>query len=64
MTIAKTIFNQISQQEFSYGDTLSIILEHNGKSLTSLPNEDFMFSDNSILRVTNKEVKLLEMLNE
>lgn len=64
MTIAKKIYEQLSEHHFSYGDTLSMILDNSGKPISNLPNEDFLFSDNSVLRVTNTGVKLLEMLNE
>lgn len=62
MNTAKQIYNQLKQTPFSYGETLSTILENNGKSLSQLPNEDFMFPDNSILRVTNKGIQILEYL--
>lgn len=64
MNTAKTIFNQLNNLQFSYGETLSLILEHNGKPISQLPTEDFVFPDNSVLRVTNNGIKILELLQE
>lgn len=64
MTTSKTLYNTLSTKPFSYGETVSVIIEHNGKSISTLPNEDFVFPDNSVLRVTNNGVQLLEFLQE
>lgn len=64
MSIASNIYSQLNETPFSYGNTLSMILENQGKSVSHLPVEDFVFPDSSILRVTNSEIKLLEMLTE
>lgn len=64
MSIATNIYNQLSNLPFSYGTSISVILENNGKSLSNLPNEDFVFSDSSILRVTNSGIELLEVILE
>lgn len=64
MTKAKTLYESLSTQPFSYGEFLSTILENQGKSISTLPNEDFVFPDNSVLRLTNSGIKLLEFLQE
>lgn len=62
MNTSKKIYEQLNEQTFSYGEALSLIFENGGKSISSLPEEDFVFPDNSIIRVTNNGVKLLEFL--
>jgi hypothetical protein len=62
--ISKTLYEQLKTQPFSYGEFLSTILEHQGKPISTLPNEDFLFPDNSILRLTNNNIQLLEFLQE
>lgn len=62
MSKAKQIYNSLQTKTFSYGESVSVILEHQGKPISSLPNEDFVFPDNSVLRVTNTGVRLLEFL--
>lgn len=70
MTKAKELYESLSTKPFSYGEFLSVILEHQGKAISTLPgnsflvNEDFVFPDQSILRLTNSGVKLLEFLQE
>lgn len=64
MSIANQIYSQLEDSPFSYGSSLSLILEKNGKAISNLPNEDFVFSDNSILRLTNNNIQLLELLEE
>jgi hypothetical protein len=49
---------------FSYGEYLSAILEHRGRPISGLPNEDFVFPDHSVLRLTNSGIQLLEFLQE
>ena len=62
--IAKTLYETLNTKPFSYGEFLSTILEHNGKPISPLPNEDFVFPDNSILRLTNNNIQILEFLQE
>ena len=64
MNTSKLIYEKLSHQEFSYGEAMSIIQENQGKPLSTLPNEDFIFPDNSVLRVTNQGIQLLEFLQE
>ena len=64
MSISKSLYESLSTKPFSYGEFLSTILENQGKPISSLPNEDFVFPDNSILRLTNNQIKLLEFLQE
>lgn len=64
MSTSKTLYEQLYNKPFSYGEVLSVILEHSGKSISSLPKEDFVFPDNSILRLTNQGIELLEFLQE
>ena len=64
MSIANNLYNKLNVNEFSYGETVSMILENKGKSISSLPNEDFIFEDNSVLRVTNSGVRVLEFLQD
>ena len=64
MSIANNLYDKLKLTEFSYGETVSMILENKGKSISSLPNEDFIFEDNSVLRVTNSGVRVLEFLQE
>lgn len=64
MSIANNLYNQLNVKDFSYGETVSTILENKGKSISSLPNEDFIFEDNSVLRVTNSGIRVLEFLQD
>jgi hypothetical protein len=63
-TTASKIYNQYNDHTFSYGEVLSIILENNGKGISSLPNEDFLFPDKSVIRITNNGMQLMEFLQE
>ncbi len=62
MSINKTIYENLSAKPFSYGEALSVILENNGKPISSLPEEDFVFPDNSVIRLTNNGIRLMEFL--
>ena len=64
MTISESIYNTLSNDQFSYGTALSKILEYNGKPISSLPNEDFVFPDHSIIRLTNNGIKIMNLLQE
>lgn len=64
MSVAKNLYERLINQPFSYGETVSTILENKGKSISSLPTEDFIFEDNSVLRVTNSGIRVLEFLQE
>lgn len=64
MNISNKLYSKITNKPFSYGETISTILEHQGKPISSLPNEDFVFPDNSVIRVTNNGVQLMEFLQE
>ena len=64
MTIAKSLLESLNNKPFSYGETISYIIDNKGKAISSLPNEDFVFPDNSTLRVTNTGIQLLEFLQE
>lgn len=64
MKTSNILFEQLSQQQFSYGEAISLILEYQGKPISSLPNEDFIFPDNSVIRVTNNGIQLMEFLQE
>lgn len=64
MSIANNLYNKLNVKDFSYGETVSTILENKGKSISSLPNEDFIFEDNSVLRVTNSGIRVLEFLQD
>jgi hypothetical protein len=64
MSVARDLYTKFQNKPFSYGETLNVILEHEGKAITSLPNEDFIFPDKSILRVTNNNIQILEYLTE
>lgn len=64
MTDAQRIFNTLSDRPFSYGESVSMIMESRGRAISALPSEDFVFPDNSVLRVTNSGVSLLEFLAE
>jgi hypothetical protein len=64
MNKAQQIYSKINNKPFSYGESISMILEQNGKPVSALPNEDFVFPDNSVIRVTNSGVSLLEFLVE
>lgn len=62
MNKAQQIYNAISNRPFSYGESVSLIMENRGRSISALPEEDFVFEDNSVLRVTNSGVHVLEFL--
>lgn len=62
MSKASQLYKAISSKPFSYGESVSIILENKGRPVSSLPEEDFVFEDNSVLRVTNNGVRILEFL--
>jgi len=64
MSTSKQIYESLINSPFSYGETLSLIQQYRGKAISSLPTEDFVFPDNSILRVTNNGIKLMEFLQE
>ncbi len=64
MSIANKLYQQLNTKDFSYGETVSTILENRGKAISSLPTEDFIFEDNSVLRVTNNGISVLEFLQE
>lgn len=64
MSIANKIFEKLEPYQFSYGDSLSLILEHNGKAITNMPNEDFVFPDRSVIRLSSKGIQLIELLEE
>lgn len=61
---SKMLYESLKTKPFSYGEFLATILEHNGRSISHLPNEDFVFPDNSVIRLTNNTVQLLEFLQE
>jgi hypothetical protein len=64
MTKAQQLYSKINNKPFSYGESVSMILEEQGKPVSALPNEDFVFPDNSVIRVSNNGVSLLEFLVE
>lgn len=64
MNKAKQLQSKINNKPFSYGESISMILEEQGKPVSALPNEDFVFPDNSVIRVTNTGVTVLEFLSE
>ncbi len=64
MTKSKELYNRLINRPFSYGESVSLILENQGKPLSTLPTEDFIFPDHSVIRVTNSGVVLLELLQE
>jgi hypothetical protein len=64
MNTSRLLYNELCNKPFSYGEALSTILEHSGKSISSLPREDFVFPDNSVIRLTNHNIELLEFLQE
>jgi hypothetical protein len=64
MSKAEQIYKAISARPFSYGESVSIILENKGRPVSSLPEEDFIFEDNSVIRVSNNGISLLEFLVE
>lgn len=64
MNTSKLIYEKLNHNQFSYGEAISLILEHQGKAISTLPEEDFVFPDNSIIRVTNQGLKLLSLLQE
>lgn len=63
MSIADNIKSKLTNT-FSYGETLSLIIEHKGTPISSLPNEDFVFEDNSVIRLTNTGVHVLQFLKD
>lgn len=64
MNKSKEIYSQFVNKPFSYGEVVSVILENNGRPISSLPQEDFVFPDNSVIRLTNTGVHILELLEE
>jgi hypothetical protein len=68
MTKAEKIYSQLTNRAFSYGESVSMILDEQGKPLSTISsggiNEDYVFSDNSVIRVSNNGVSLLEYLTE
>lgn len=68
MTQAEKLYSRLSNREFSYGESISLIMENRGKTISTVSSgsleEDFVFPDNSVLRVTNVGVTLLEFLAE
>jgi hypothetical protein len=64
MNTSKLIYEQLDNNVFSYGEALSLILENGGKAVSSLPNEDFVFPDKSVIRLTNTSLQLMEYLQE
>jgi hypothetical protein len=64
MTIAEQIYESLNESPFSYGETVAKIIENRGKSFSALPEEDFVVPDNSVLRVTNSNLKVLTLLEE
>ena len=62
-TIAQNIHKNLPNT-FSYGETLALIIEHNGTPISSLPNEDFVFEDNSVIRLSNQGVQILQFLKD
>ena len=63
MNTAESIKNKLNGP-FSYGETLALIIEHNGTPISSLPNEDFVFEDNSVIRLSNQGVQILQFLKD
>lgn len=63
MTIAESILENLSFK-FSYGETLALILENRGSLISNLPEEDYVFEDKSVLRLTNTGCTLLTFLQE
>lgn len=64
MSKSQEIYTSLLNKPFSYGEAVAIILENSGKPISTLPEEDFVFPDNSVIRVTNTGVQLLEFLQE
>jgi hypothetical protein len=64
MNTSKLIYEKLNHNQFSYGEAISLILEHKGKAISTLPNEDFVFPDNSTIRLTNNGITLMEFLQE
>jgi hypothetical protein len=64
MNTSKVIFESLNSKPFSYGEALSVILENNGKPISSMPEEDFVFPDNSVIRLTNESVRIVGLLQE
>jgi hypothetical protein len=64
MNTSNKIYSNLTTKPFSYGEALSTILENQGKPISSLPEEDFVFPDNSCIRLTHTGIKLLEFLQE
>lgn len=62
MNKAQQLYSKITNKPFSYGESISMILEEHGKPISTLPNEDFVFPDNSVIRVSNNGVTVLEFL--
>ena len=64
MNTSNKIYNTLKDKPFSYGEALSVILENQGRSISNLPEEDFVFPDNSYIRLTHQEIKLVSLLQE
>jgi hypothetical protein len=64
MNTSKSIYTNLVNKPFSYGEALSVILENQGKPVSNLPEEDFVFPDKSCIRLTHTGIKLLEFLQE
>lgn len=67
MSTAKQLYESLSSRPFSYGESVSLIIESRGKPISSHSfgtDEDFVFEDNSVIRVTNSGVRILEFLSE
>lgn len=64
MSISSRLHEQLRDAPFSYGEALSLILENKGKAISTLPTEDFVFPDNSVIRLTNNSIQLMEFLQE
>lgn len=64
MNTSKLIYEKLTPSPFSYGEAIALILEHEGKPISTLPEEDFMFPDKSVIRVTNQGLQLLNLLQE
>jgi hypothetical protein len=64
MNTSKTIFEIFNDKPFSYGEALAVILENNGKPISSMPEEDFVFPDKSVIRLTNESIKVVQLLQE
>jgi hypothetical protein len=64
MNTSKSIFESLTNKPFSYGEALAVILDNNGKPISTMPEEDFVFPDKSVIRLTNESVKVIQLLQE